>query len=118
MWTLFTQARQSGLSPCACGVAVLKQRLCGFPPDNEGTFLCDAQTSCPGVPKYQSEDISSIEDELADVWPSYKGKIAPTRAMNLTLMIERVLGLCMHAYSSWRCDVMQPDVASCHGPAS
>ena len=100
MWTLLTQARQSGLSPCACGVAVLKQRSCGFPPDNQETLSCDAQTSCPGVPKYQSEDVSSIEDELADVWPSYKGKMGPMRSLNLILMIERVLGLCMHAYLS------------------
>ena len=64
------------------------------------TFLCDAQTDCPGVPKYQSEDIRSIADKMDDVWPSYKGKMAPMRSLNLTLMTERVLGLCMHARSS------------------
>ena len=57
------------------------------------------QINCPGVPKYESEDISSLEDELADVWPSYKGEMAHSKSCSLITVTWRVYLLCMHACS-------------------
>ena len=61
---------------------------------------CHVQVNCPGVPKYQSEDISGLEDELDDVWPSYKGEMACIRSFKMITMSWRVYLLCMHACSS------------------